>query len=190
MNSARCGYIIEPPVPRRPGGLAQSQSRRVDGLLRPVLPVGHVSPPDPCQHLPETLGREEVPTCAPTTGSGDGGRDCSIDSPTSSPTGNGSAGPHQADEKSRITGDCHPNEAARMRRPASRVSFLMCPFCVRGWLLSQTTESRSMVKTSLAVRTRPCPTQRTHPAGSSHPGGRPSRRPRSRYICVAGDRPE
>ena len=30
-----------------------------------------------------------------------------------------------------------------MRRETSRVSFLMCPFCVRGWLLMQTTLARS-----------------------------------------------
>ena len=32
-----------------------------------------------------------------------------------------------------------PNEASRVRREASRVSFLMCPFCVRGWLTDETT---------------------------------------------------
>ena len=32
---------------------------------RPVLSVGHVPSPDPCQHLSETLGGEEVsaPAC-------------------------------------------------------------------------------------------------------------------------------
>ncbi len=37
---------------------------RVDELLRPVLPIGPLSPPHPCQHLPETLGGEEVPAAA------------------------------------------------------------------------------------------------------------------------------
>ena len=36
------------------------------------------------------------------------------------------------------------NEAPAMRREASRVSFLMCPFCVREWLLVEATLSTSL----------------------------------------------
>ena len=51
-------------VPRRPGPMAQPHRARVDELLRPVLQIGPSSPPHPCQHLPETLGGEEVPAAA------------------------------------------------------------------------------------------------------------------------------
>lgn len=49
------------PLPGRPGEMAEPHRRRVDALLRPVLPVGVVSPPPARQHLPEALGREEIP---------------------------------------------------------------------------------------------------------------------------------
>jgi hypothetical protein len=42
------------------GPMAESYRGWVDELLRPVLPVGYVSPSAACQHLPETLGWEEV----------------------------------------------------------------------------------------------------------------------------------
>jgi RNA-directed DNA polymerase len=50
--------------PGRPGGMVEPHRRRVDELLRPVLPVGDESPPDPRQHLPEAVGGEEVPAPA------------------------------------------------------------------------------------------------------------------------------
>ena len=36
-----------------------------------------------------------------------------------------------------------PSETLRMRRETSRVSFLMCPFCVRAWVPSVTTRRRA-----------------------------------------------
>src|SRR5262249_27399952 len=50
------------PVARRPGAMAEPHRRRVDELLRPVLPVGDVSAPAARQHLPEALGWKKVPT--------------------------------------------------------------------------------------------------------------------------------
>ncbi len=44
--------------------MAEPHRRRVDELLRPVLPVGNGSPSPACQFLPETLGWEEVPAIA------------------------------------------------------------------------------------------------------------------------------
>ena len=44
--------------------MAEPHRRRVDELLRPVLPVGNDSTPPACQLLPETLGWEEVPAVA------------------------------------------------------------------------------------------------------------------------------
>src|SRR6266511_1346625 len=42
-----------------------------------------------------------------------------------------------------------PSDASRMRRETSRVSFLMCPFCVRGQLLMSTT---ALWGTQISVR--------------------------------------
>ena len=62
------------PVAGRPGAMAEPHRRRVDELLRPVLPVGAISPPAARQRLPEALGWEEVPTAAnPSSGSSAGG---------------------------------------------------------------------------------------------------------------------
>ena len=70
------------PVVRRPGAMAEPHRRRVDELLRPVLPVGDVSPPAARQHLPEALGWEEVPTAAhPEALQALVGSDCSIEQP-------------------------------------------------------------------------------------------------------------
>ena len=44
------------PVAGRPGTMAEPHHRRVDELLRPVLPVGVGTPPAARQHLPEALG--------------------------------------------------------------------------------------------------------------------------------------
>jgi RNA-directed DNA polymerase len=52
------------PVARRPGEMAEPHHRRVDPLLRPVLPDRARSPPQARQHLPEALGREKVQTTA------------------------------------------------------------------------------------------------------------------------------
>src|SRR4051812_36797076 len=52
------------PVAGRPGGMAEPHHRRVDPLLRPVLPNRARSPPEARQHLPEALGREKVQTTA------------------------------------------------------------------------------------------------------------------------------
>ena len=48
----------------RPGGMAEPHRRRVDALLRPVLPDEDASHPMARQHLPEALGWEEVSTVA------------------------------------------------------------------------------------------------------------------------------
>ena len=48
----------------RPGAMAEPHHRRVDPLLRPVLPDRARSPPEARQHLPEALGREKVQTTA------------------------------------------------------------------------------------------------------------------------------
>ena len=45
--------------------MAEPHRRRVDDLLRPVLPVGDVSPPPAHQCLREALGWDEVPAAAP-----------------------------------------------------------------------------------------------------------------------------
>src|SRR5215212_7870563 len=50
------------PVAGRPGAMAEPHHRRVDPLLRPVLPNRARSPPQARQHLPEVLGREKVQT--------------------------------------------------------------------------------------------------------------------------------
>ena len=95
------------PDARRPGAMAEPHRRRVDQLLRPVLPVGDVSPPAARQRLPEALGWEEVQAAAdqqalqPVVG-----RAARTDSPACSPTGAWSARP-RADQKSPVTGDCH-----------------------------------------------------------------------------------
>ena len=52
------------PVARRPGEMAEPHHRRVDPLLRPVLPDRARSPPEARQHLPEALGREKIQTTA------------------------------------------------------------------------------------------------------------------------------
>ena len=52
------------PVAGRPGEMAEPHHRRVDQLLRPVLPDRARSPPAAHQHLPEALGREKVQTTA------------------------------------------------------------------------------------------------------------------------------
>ena len=52
------------PVAERPGAMAEPHHRRVDELLRPVLPVGVGTPPAARQHLPEALGQEEVQLAA------------------------------------------------------------------------------------------------------------------------------
>ena len=52
------------PVVRRSGEMAEPHHRRVDELLRPVLPVGDLSAPAAHQHLPEALGWKEIPTAA------------------------------------------------------------------------------------------------------------------------------
>ena len=52
------------PVAGRSGAMAEPHHRRVDELLRPVLPVGVGSPPAARQHLPEALGWEEVQAAA------------------------------------------------------------------------------------------------------------------------------
>ena len=52
------------PVAGRPGAMAEPHHRRVDPLLRPVLPDRARSPPAAHQHLPEALGREKVQTTA------------------------------------------------------------------------------------------------------------------------------
>jgi hypothetical protein len=51
-------------IARRPGEMAEPHHRRVDPLLRPVLPNRARSPAQARQHLPEALGREKVPTTA------------------------------------------------------------------------------------------------------------------------------
>ena len=52
------------PVAQRPGAMAEPHPRRVDQLLRPVLPVGDLSPPAAPQRLPAPLGRAEIQTAA------------------------------------------------------------------------------------------------------------------------------
>src|SRR5688572_6075649 len=52
------------PVAGRPGAMAEPHRRRVDQLLRPVLPDRARSPPQARQRLPEALGREEVQAAA------------------------------------------------------------------------------------------------------------------------------
>jgi hypothetical protein len=52
------------PVAGRPGAMAEPHRRRVDQLLRPVLPNRARSPPEARQHLPEALGWKEVQTAA------------------------------------------------------------------------------------------------------------------------------
>jgi RNA-directed DNA polymerase len=52
------------PVARWPGEMAEPNHRRVDPLLRPVLPNRARSAPQARQHLPEALGREKVQTTA------------------------------------------------------------------------------------------------------------------------------
>jgi len=47
-----------------PGEMAEPHHRRVDPLLRPVLPNRARSPPAAHQHLPETLGRAKIQTTA------------------------------------------------------------------------------------------------------------------------------
>src|SRR4051812_12025427 len=52
------------PDARRPGAMAEPHPRRVDQLLRPVLPVGDLCPPAAPQRLPAALGRAEIQTAA------------------------------------------------------------------------------------------------------------------------------
>ena len=52
------------PVASRPGAVAEPHRRRVDQLLRPVLPDRARSPPQARQRLPEALGREEIQAAA------------------------------------------------------------------------------------------------------------------------------
>src|ERR1019366_9218905 len=52
------------PVVGRPGEMAEPHHRRVDPLLRPVLPDRARSPPESHQHLPEALGWAKVQTTA------------------------------------------------------------------------------------------------------------------------------
>ena len=48
----------------RPGGMAEPHHRRVDELLRPVLPDRDGSPPAAHQHLHEALGRQKIQAAA------------------------------------------------------------------------------------------------------------------------------
>ena len=52
------------PVAGRSGAMVEPHRRRVDELLRPVLPDRDGSPPAARQHLPEALGWEQVPAAA------------------------------------------------------------------------------------------------------------------------------
>jgi hypothetical protein len=80
------------PDAQRPGGMAEPERRRVDALLRPVLPVGARSPPAARQLLPEALGWEQVQAAAsPQTVPTMVGSDSRIASPAYSPTGSGPA---------------------------------------------------------------------------------------------------
>ena len=80
------------PVAGRPGAMAEPHRRRVDELLRPVLPVGVGSPPAARQHLPEALGWEEVQAAAdPQAVQAVVDRAARTSSPACSPTGGGSA---------------------------------------------------------------------------------------------------
>jgi hypothetical protein len=66
-----------------------------------------------------------------------------------------------------------PSDASRMRREASRVSFLMCPFCVRDVLPNSTTLSGLGVP----IRSVPSPRLRLaaiRPASVRHRTSRPS----------------
>jgi hypothetical protein len=95
------------PVVGRPGEMAEPHHRRMDPLLRPVLPNRARSPPAARQRLPEALGREEIQAAVgPTSASTSGGPDCSQGSPVCSPTGARFART-TADQKSPVTGDCH-----------------------------------------------------------------------------------
>jgi hypothetical protein len=44
--------------------------------------------------------------------------------------------------------------ALAMRREASRVSFLMCPFCVRCWMFIRTTRRRPRVRSGCRTEAR------------------------------------
>jgi RNA-directed DNA polymerase len=52
------------PDPQRPGDMAEPHRRRVDPLLRPVLPGGAGSAPTARQFLPEALGCQEISATA------------------------------------------------------------------------------------------------------------------------------
>ena len=95
------------PDPGRPGAMAEPHRRRVDELLRPVLPVGDVSPPPARQHLPEALGWEEVPAAADLQAV-----QAVVDRAARTrarPVRPLAVGPRvlRAGEKSPVTGDCH-----------------------------------------------------------------------------------
>src|SRR5919198_1801603 len=95
------------PVARRDGGVVEPHRRRLDELLRSVLPLRAESPPVARQHLLEALGCTEIPTTAtPHAVQAVVGR-----TPTTSPRPVRplAVGRHRltAGEKSPVTGDCH-----------------------------------------------------------------------------------
>src|SRR5688500_5704040 len=54
-----------------------------------------------------------------------------------------------------------PSDASRMRREASHVSFLMCPFCVRRLVPETTTHSNASISRLQRVRSCPLTSART-----------------------------
>jgi hypothetical protein len=95
------------PVAGRPGEVAEPHHRRVDELLRPVLPVGGLSAPAARQLLPEALGLEEVQAAADLQAVRS-----VVDRatrPRARPVRPLAVGPRvlTAGEKSRVTGDRH-----------------------------------------------------------------------------------
>ena len=96
------------PDARRPGAMAEPHHRRVDQLLRPVLPDRDGSPPAARQHLHEALGRQEIQAAADHQAV-----QAVVDrtAPTSArpvrPLARGPLLRLRADQKSPVTGDCH-----------------------------------------------------------------------------------
>jgi len=82
--------------------------RRVDELLRPVLPDRDESPPAARQHLHETLGSQEIQTVAdPQAVHAVVGRAAQKRARPLRPLAGGPLLLLTADEKSPVTGDCH-----------------------------------------------------------------------------------